>query len=91
MDAATTLIADRRVRNFWDPGLLVGTAFSHAAKLDEPAWDFYMLFGPNATWPAAGVPAPAWWEHQLGGLPPERRLDPARFAAKAAALERDLR
>jgi hypothetical protein len=88
---ATTLIPDRRVSNFWDSSLVVGTAFSRAANRSEPAWDVYMLFGPNASWPATGVPTPAWWEHQLSGLPPELRLDPRRFAAKARALERDLR
>ncbi|MGH7583145.1 MAG: hypothetical protein ACREL5_07975 [Gemmatimonadales bacterium] len=91
VNAGTTLIADRRVRNYWDPGLAVGTAFSHAAGRTEPAWDVYMLFGPEATWPSAGVPKPDWWEHQLGGLPPDLRLDGARFAAKAAALEQTLR
>ncbi|MGH7623781.1 MAG: hypothetical protein ACREOJ_00495 [Gemmatimonadaceae bacterium] len=91
VDAGTTLISDRRVRNFWDPGLVVGTAFSRAAGRTEPAWDVYLLFGPDATWPATAAPTPAWWEHQLSGLPPERRLDPTRFAAKAAALERTIR
>jgi hypothetical protein len=91
VEAGTTLVPDPRVRDFWDPTRLVGTAFSRAAGRSEPAWDVYMLFGPDATWPATGVPTPAWWEHQLGGLPPERRLDPTRFAAKAAALERAIR
>lgn len=91
VDAGTTLIPDRRVRDFWDPQRLVGTAFSHAAGRTAPAWDFYMLFGPEATWPPTGVPTPTWWEHQLSRLPPDRRLDPTRFAAKAAALEHTLR
>lgn len=68
-----------------------GTGFSRAANRRKPARDVYMLFGPNASWPATGVPTPAWWEHQLSGLPPELRLDPRRFAAKARALERDPR
>lgn len=91
VDGGTTLIPDPRVRDFWDPARLVGAAFSHAGGRTEPAWDVYLLFGPDATWPASGVPTPAWWEHQLSGLPPNRRLDPARFAAKAAALEGELR
>lgn len=88
VDDGTTLIPDRRVRNFWDPNLVVGTAFERVAGLRKPAWDFYMLFGPHASWPTAGVPTPAWWEHQLGGLPPERHLDAARFADTARTLER---
>lgn len=91
VDAGTTLIPGSRVHDFWDPDLVVGTAFSRVAALNKPAWDFYMLFGPNASWPASGVPTPAWWEHQLGGLPPERHLDATRFADSARALERGIR
>ena len=68
-------------------GAAVGAAFSHAAGRTGPAWDFYMVFGADATWLATGVPSPAWWEQQLGGLPAAQRLDPVRFAAKAAVLE----
>jgi hypothetical protein len=87
----TTLIPDRRARDFWDQGQMVGTAFEPVIGTSGPAWDVWMLFGPGARWPAAGVPVPAWWEDQLYGLPPERHLDPDRFAAKAAALEAELR
>lgn len=86
--AAKTLIPDPRVRDYWDPHLLVGSAFESALDIQEPAWDVYMLFGPNARWPAEGTPVPEWYEHQLGDLPRERLLDPTRFADKAAALER---
>lgn len=44
-----------------------------------------MLFGPAAIW-GEHAPRPDWWEHQLGGLPPERRLDFDRFAEKALGL-----
>ncbi len=47
--------------------------------------------GSACRWPASGVPTPAWWEHQLGGLPPERHLDATRFADSARALERGIR
>ena len=33
-----------------------------------------------------GAPEPAWWEHQLGGMPGDLRLDPERFASKAVEL-----
>jgi hypothetical protein len=91
VDGGTTLIPDHRVRHFWDPALHVGSAFAPVIGTGAPAWDVWMLFGPDATWPASGVPTPAWWEDQLGGLPPDRHLTPKRFAAKAAALERELK
>lgn len=88
--AGTTLIPDPRVRNFWDSSLVVGKAYAPVIESGQPAWDTWMLFGPHAVWPSVGVPTPDWWEHQLYGLPPERHLDPDRFAAKAAVLERAL-
>ncbi len=83
----TTLIPDPRVRHYWDPNFLVGSAFAPIVGTGDPAWDVWMLFDRHAHWDAPGLPAPAWWEHQLGGLRPERHLDPERFAARAAALE----
>lgn len=90
VDAATTLIPDRRVKHFWDSSLVVGKAYAPVIGSGGPAWDTWMLFGPKARWPAEGVPTPDWWEHQLYGLPADRYLNPDRFAAKAAALEREL-
>ncbi|HKV50545.1 MAG TPA: hypothetical protein VJO52_05025 [Gemmatimonadaceae bacterium] len=84
--AATTLIPDTRVRDYWDPDRVVGTAYATVLGSSEPAWDVYMLFGADAVWRGV-APRPVWYEHQLGSLPPERHLDPDRFAVKARALE----
>lgn len=88
---ATTLIPDARVRHFWDPEETVGKAFAPVVGSGQPAWDTWMLFGPGQRWTTARPPDPAWWEHQLGGLPPNLRLDPDRFANRAADLESKLR
>ena len=82
---AATLMPDARVRHYWDGDEVVGTAFRHAVGMREPAWDVWMLFGPDATWEAK-PPAPSWWEHQQGGLPEKRVLDGDRFLAKAQQL-----
>lgn len=55
--------------------------------LGTEAWDVWLLFDRNAIWEASGPPRAAWWEHQLQIPPPERMLDSARFARKAAMLE----
>ena len=82
---ATGLIPDDRVRHYWDPDRLVGSAYQDRLGLTEPAWDVWMLFGRDADW-AADAPDPDWWEHQLGGLPDSLRLDPERFAEQAVEL-----
>lgn len=87
MPGATTLIPDPRVRHFWDPRTLAGTAFAPAVGTGFAAWDVWMLFDEQSVWRPGGPPAPAWWEHQLAGLPDERHLDARRFAGRAMALE----
>lgn len=81
------LILDPRVRHYWDPDRLVGRRYAPILGTDAPAWDVWLLFGRTARWSDPdGAPEPDWWEHQLGGLPDSLRLDPERFARKAAEL-----
>ena len=82
---AATLMADSRVTHFWDGDEVVGKAFQRVLDAPVPAWDVWMLFPRDANW-ATDAPSPAWWEHQLGGLPEDRVLDGRRFAAKAERL-----
>lgn len=85
---------DARARHYWDGDRVVGRAFptldlgEHNLKPagGEAWWDVYLLFDGKARWTDSGPPEPAWWEHQLQGMPQERRLDAERFASKAAAL-----
>lgn len=83
----TTLIPDQRARHFWDPGRLAGKTFRPIVGSSGPAWDVWMLFAPGARWENNDPPVPAWWEHQLNGLPADRYLRARRFARKAEALE----
>lgn len=85
VSGASRLIDDARVTHYWDPGQLAGSAFQDLLGTPAPAWDVWMLFGPDANW-GDRAPPPDWWEHQLGGLPSERRLDFDRFAEKALGL-----
>lgn len=98
---ATTLIPEPRVRHYWDPEALVGTlympvlgkllgpAYRELADSGEAAWDVFLLFDGEARWDGVEPPAPIWWEHQLGLLPSDLRLDAERFAAKAVTLGND--
>lgn len=79
---------DPRVRHYWDPTLGVGRAAAPHIGLGSPAWDVWLLYDRDAAWGDGALPEPAWWEHQLGGLPADRHLDPTRFARKAEELLR---
>ena len=90
---AASLMPDRRARHFWDGDRFAGRRFQtlehgeDSIRGSAEAWDVWLLFDSSARWPAGGEPPrPTWWEHQLQGLPPERRLDAVRFAAMAAEL-----
>ena len=83
---ATSLIPDVRARHYWDGAELIGKAYQRYLKLEQPAWDVWMLFDRDAIWRGEAPPVPAWWEHQLRSGPPERHLNAARFASHAEAL-----
>jgi len=79
-------MADPRVQHYWDPDKLVGRAFQPVIGSSVPGWDTYLLFDRDATWTAETPPVPAWWEHQLKGMPSDRMLDPGRFGERAETL-----
>jgi hypothetical protein len=85
------LMEDERAFHYWDPKRRIGAAFQqHIAHMSSPAWDVWMLFAPGVLWEGESPPAPTWWEHQLSGLKglEDLRLDPERFAQKAAEISR---
>lgn len=87
---ATRIVADPRAIHYWDgPGATL-RAYASVLGFSEPAWDVYMIYGPEARWDGALPPKPAFWMHQLGSEGHERvdgpYLDPAEFAAKAGEM-----
>jgi hypothetical protein len=84
---AAELVADRRTRHYWDGGQQVGEAFQPLLGTPAAAWDVWLLFDRGARWEGNAPPRPAWWEHQLHGMTPERLLDPDRFARQAREIE----
>lgn len=83
---AAGVIPDRRALHFWDGDKLVGEAYQPLLETPDEAWDVWMLYDKEARWEGEAPPRPAWWEHNLYDMPPERNLDADRFARKAAAL-----
>jgi hypothetical protein len=83
---------DARAHHYWDGGRVVGRAYQklklgeRTLELPEEAWDVWLIFDREARWTDSGVPEAAWWEHQLQGMPQDRRLDAERFAKKASEL-----
>jgi hypothetical protein len=89
---AAKLLSDQRAWHYWDGDQVVGSKYQNLTLPDgevieiaSPAWDVWMLFGRDARWDES-APRPDWWEHQLGPLPKEIRLEPERFGDKASEL-----
>jgi hypothetical protein len=83
---ATALVADPRVKQFWDPGEVVSTEYGHVLGINFAAWDVYMLFDAEQVWRGNNPPRPRFWMHQLGGVTDAPRLEPVEFARRAAEL-----
>ncbi len=79
------LLPDQRAKHYWDGEQVAGHAFKSFVGTSSAAWDVWLLFEPEVLWEDE-PPAPTWWEHQIRGLPAERRLDPERFARQAKEL-----
>jgi hypothetical protein len=82
---ATSLVPDPRARHFWDPTNSVGIEYGKELGIGFPAWDVYMMFGPDAVWRGALPPKPSFWMHQLAGVNAAPMLDPEEFARKVSA------
>ncbi len=76
-----------RVLHYSDPEGYSGKEYGKIVEMPygAPAWDIYFAFGADVEW-GEKPPAPTYWEHQLGGLPPERRLNGPRFADEVRKL-----
>lgn len=83
---ATARLADSRVSHYWDgKGELVKSYARVLALGDRPAWDVYLLFGPEAEW-KTDPPAPDSWMHQLRGVDEGRLLKGEALAAELKVL-----
>jgi hypothetical protein len=83
--AAVPLMQGRRVSHYWDPEGGSGLEFQETLNIEPYAWDVWLMYEPGVRWePGAAPPAPAFWQHQLPGLPEDQRLDADEFAAVVA-------
>ncbi|MFQ5609664.1 MAG: hypothetical protein ACE5F8_05275, partial [Woeseiaceae bacterium] len=84
--AAVGLMPGSRVNHYWDPEGNTGIEFMDSLDIEMYAWDVWMVYEPGAIWdPGAHPPTPVFWQHQLGPLPDESRLDAREFATVVRA------
>jgi hypothetical protein len=83
--AATAKIPDGRASHYWNADGKLKADYQRVMKMEEPAWDVYYVYGPDAEWKDE-PPAPVYYMHQLRSLPPERMLDGDKLAEEMRKL-----
>ena len=65
----SSIFADKRVHQFFDPTQSVGKAVAASLGAEgEVSWDTYLFYGPGTKWQAL-PPAPTDYMHQLFDFP----------------------
>jgi hypothetical protein len=82
---ASRLITNAHTTQYWEETGITGKLMEESLGLtNRYIWDFYAIYGPNAVWSDERPPAPDFYQHQLQGLSPEKRLQADAFAAKVS-------
>lgn len=89
--AASRLLADSRVVQFWSSERFTGNAFQEALGLERALpWDVVLVFPPEARWPdPAHGPVPADFMHNFRDeekLPEDKRLNGRKLTGEVADL-----
>jgi len=80
---ASHLITNRHTTQYWEETGITGKLMQQVMGVNKYVWDFWTIYGPKAVWSDERLPpAPNFWQHQLDGLPTEKKLDANVFAAK---------
>jgi len=80
---ASHLITNRHTTQYWEETGITGKLMQQVMGVNKYVWDFWTIYGPKAVWSdERQPPAPDFWQHQLDGLPVEKKLDANVFAAK---------
>jgi hypothetical protein len=80
---ASGLITNRYTTQYWEDTGITGKLMQQVMGVDKYVWDFWTIYGPKAVWSDERLPpVPDFWQHQLNGLPADKKLDANVFAAK---------
>ena len=85
VEPAMKFITGSNVHYFWEPGETSMSLFGQSIGFDINLWDFWAIYHKDVSWLEAVPPHADFWQHQLGGLPPEKRLDAEEFVRQIKA------
>lgn len=88
-NTSASLLSEDRVVHGWDPERRVATLFGECLGLQCPAWDVYLLYGPDVAWEGDVPPDPTFGMLQLPeqvGADPSQILNPGRIGEELRNL-----
>lgn len=91
-EASSTLI-DQRARHFWNPDRAIGRETARVLRVQdklEIAWDLFLVYGPDASWTAPGMPDPSAWMHRLSAPEDPRWMSVERMQRVVNALRPEM-
>ena len=53
--------------------------FGEAIGYDLELWDFWAIYGRTQQWHNGHLPEPEFWQHQMVGLPTDKKLNVHEF------------
>ncbi len=87
------LLNGPRIHHYWEDSGIIGQHFRETMDVEHYVWDFWAIYGPDATWEGLLPPKPEYFEHQLGvsagryrSFPEGLVLNADRFAVKTLEL-----
>lgn len=82
-------LPDPRASHYWDGDGQLMAGYEDVLGISEPAWDVFLVYGPEARWDGDLPPAPLYWAHQLGTREQPRVKGPYLDAATFLERTRD--
>ncbi len=86
MRPAMKFLDGSNVHYYWDATGINMRRFGRALGMDLDLWDFWAIYLPSTQWTGETPPAPEFWQHQLTGLPEEKRLVVSEFVTRIKDL-----
>ena len=88
-NTAASSLSEDRVAHGWDAERSVASLFGECLGLQCPAWDVYLLYGPEVLWEGKVPPKPTFCMLQLPeqvGADPSQILNPGRIGEELRTL-----
>ena len=86
---AMRFLQGENVHYYWSPDKTVMRSFGKSLGQDIELFDYWAIYPPGQLWTAVEPPAPIFWQHQMAGLPTEKKLEIDDFNSVLLSLAKE--